>query len=184
MFFLSAGIVLTPQWGTRNFHKTTTESVFFFKYSRRGQAFCVGSLHVTAVWMLQCWTSTFHIDLLRGFCERYPAWYSQKKMRTGTWPWIYSDDLPSYNMVDFYSYVNVYQRVETPVILHVFFPHGFLQWKIWSVGPPMSCSPRRWVPVKMVSCWKRAEPQIKDVNMPQKAPKWQIKNHQNYRYTW
>ena len=42
-------------------------------------------------------------------------------MRTGTWPWIYSDDLPSYNMVDFYSYVNVYQRVETPVILHVFF---------------------------------------------------------------
>ena len=102
---------------------------FFFKYSRRGQAFCVGSLHVTAVWMLQCWTSTFHIDLLRGFCERYPAWYSQKKMRTGTWPWIYSDDLPSYNMVDFYSYVNVYQRVETPVILHVFFYSGkYGQW--------------------------------------------------------
>jgi len=24
-------------------------------------------------------------------------------------------------MVDFYSYVNVYQRVETPVILHGFF---------------------------------------------------------------
>ena len=124
-------------------------SFFFSNIADGDKHFCVGSLHVTAVWMLQCWTSTFHIDLLRGFCERYPAWYSQKKMRTGTWPWIYSDDLPSYNMVDFYSYVNVYQRVETPVILHgvsvhrCHVPHGFLQWKIWSVGPPMSCSPRR-----------------------------------------